>query len=190
MARLKKRYWISLSILVFITVLGLLGWRYWQEFKQEYGFSINWQGAHINLSGLSFDQLTVNKEAQFTVTAKDVLISLSKLSAQNLNINWQSSDHKNVTDNTKNIIETASEKQNQSGFDYSTIPTIVYWLPSTIDIESLRFYEQNQELFDVKITATKQQQAIHVDVSANNQYVANLSATLIGKNLNKSMDFQ
>lgn len=190
MARLKKRYWLSLSILIFITILGLFGWRYWQEFKQEYGFSINWQGAHINLSGLSFDQLIVNKEAQFTVTAKDVVISWSKLSAQNLNIDWQTSDSNIVTDNTKNIVETASEKQNQSGFDYSFIPTIVYWLPSTIDINSLRVYEQNQELFDVKITATKQQQGIHVDVSANNQYVANLSATLLFNQNDLRIDIQ
>lgn len=190
MARLKKRYWISLSILMFIIVLSLFGWRSWQEFRQEYGFSINWYGAHINLSGLSFEQLTVYKESQFTVTAKDVLISWSKLSVQNLNIDWQLSDNKMVTDKTKNVVNVTTEKQNQSEFSYSSLLTIIYWLPSTIHIDSLRIYEQNRELFDVEMTATKQQEAIHLDVSSNNQYVANLSATLLFNQNDLRIDIQ
>ena len=54
----------------------------------------------------------------------------------------------------------------------------------------MRFYEQNRELFDVKVKATKQQQAIHLDVSANNQYVANLSATLLFNQNDLRIDIQ
>ncbi|MWN91065.1 hypothetical protein GQ597_10160 [Gilliamella sp. Pra-s65] len=182
MARLKKRYWILLSIVLLIMLLSLCVWQYWLSFKDKYHLSTDWHGISVSFDGLSIDEITVSQPSQYSLTAKNLLISLSLLSADELDIYWQSDD-KTVIDTTqKEVVETLDQNLNQdvnqAGDDASSISTILYWLPSKIHVDSLKFYTQNNEQFNVKIDITKQQDVIQLVMSTNSQYVAKLSANL------------
>ncbi|OCG72609.1 hypothetical protein A9G42_12075 [Gilliamella sp. Nev6-6] len=178
MVRLKKRYWISLSILFLIVLFCLYGWRYWQSFKQKHGIMVDWHGASIGFKGLTFDELTVSKQSQISITARNVLISWSHLSANNLDVHWQINQSETILDSVGNVVDTATENLNQSDLDLSLIPTIIYWSPKTIHIDTLRFYEQDKEQLDLKVDISKQQQAIQLNLSTNTQDITQLSATL------------
>lgn len=190
MVRLKKRYWISLSILFLIVLFCLYGWHYWQSFKQKHGIMVDWYGASLGFEGLTFDELTVSKQSQISITAKNLLISWSYLSANNLDIHWQVNQSKTVVDSVENVVDTATENLNQSDLDLSLIPTIIYWSPKTIHIDTLRFYEQDKKQFDLKVDISKQQEAVQLNVSTNTQEIAQLSATLLVNQTASRFDIQ
>ncbi|MWP49167.1 MULTISPECIES: YdbH domain-containing protein [unclassified Gilliamella] len=181
MARLKKRYWILLSIVLIIMLLSLCVRQYWLSLKDKYQLSADWHGVSVSFNGLAIDEITVSQPSKYSLTAKNLLISLSQLSANELNIHWQSDDKKVIDTTQKEVVETLDKNFNQDvnqSDDASFISTILYWLPSKIHIDSLRFYTQNNEQFNVKIDITKQQEAIQLVMSTNSQYVAKLSANL------------
>ncbi|MWN05341.1 YdbH domain-containing protein [Gilliamella sp. Pas-s95] len=190
MVRLKKRYWISLSILFLIVLFCLYGWHYWQSFKQKHGIMVDWHGASIGFEGLTFDELTVSKQSQISITAKNLLISWSYLSANNLDIHWQVNQSETVVDSVENVVDTATDNLNQSDFDLSLISTVVYWLPKNIHIDILRFYEQDKKQFDLKVDISKQQEVVQLDVSTTTQEIAQLSATLFVNQTASRVDIQ
>ncbi|OCG38624.1 intermembrane phospholipid transport protein YdbH family protein [Gilliamella sp. Gris1-4] len=179
MVRLKKRYWILLCILFFLILFCLFGWHYWQTFKQKNGIIVDWHGASVGFKGLTFDELTVSKPSQVSITAKNLSISLSQLTANNLDIYWQPNESEIALETIENTVDTTTETLNQSDPDLSLISTIIYWLPKTIHIDTLRLYEQNKARLDLKVDISKQQEAIQLNLSTNTQEITQLSATLL-----------
>ncbi|MCO6552702.1 MAG: YdbH domain-containing protein [Gilliamella sp.] len=182
MVRLKKRYWILLCILFFLILFCLFGWHYWQTFKLKNGIIVDWHGASVGFKGLTFDELTVSKPSQVSITAKNLSISLSQLTANNLDIYWQPNESEIALETIENTVDTTTETLNQSDPadpDLSLISTIIYWLPKTIHIDTLRLYEQNKARLDLKVDISKQQEAIQLNLSTNTQEITQLSATLL-----------
>lgn len=162
-------------------LLSLCVRQYWLSLKDKYQLSADWHGVSVSFNGLAIDEITVSQPSKYSLTAKNLLISLSQLSANELNIHWQSDDKKVIDTTQKEVVETLDKNLNQDvnqSDDASFISTILYWLPSKIHIDSLSFYTQNNEQFNVKIDITKQQEAIQLVMSTNSQYVAKLSANL------------
>ena len=116
MARLKKRYWIPSLILLIIIIASLSGWRYWLAFKDKYNLSIDWQGINISWDALSFAELNIVQSSQLSVTASDVKISWSQLSAKNIDIYWQKADFTNTQAVTK-IADDQLQQLDQSTFE-------------------------------------------------------------------------
>ncbi|OCG44352.1 hypothetical protein A9G34_07355 [Gilliamella sp. Choc4-2] len=194
MARLKKCYWVLLSIALIIMLLSLGVRQYWLSFKDKYHLSADCHGVSVNFNGLAIDEITVSQTSQYSLIAKKLLISLSQLSVDELDIHWQSGDKKVIDVAQKEMVETLDQNFNQdtskSDIDSSFLSTILYWLPSKIYINSLRFYAQNNEQFNVKVDITKQQEAIQLAMSTNSQYIAKLSANLQFNTTDSRIDIQ
>ncbi|OCG31234.1 hypothetical protein A9G45_12340 [Gilliamella sp. HK2] len=190
MVRLKKRYWFLLIILLTNLILGFCGWHYWISFKEKYHLSIDWHGINMSFEGLSFDEFTISQPSQLSVTAKNLLVSWSQLSAKNIDIYWQPNDAKALVKATQKVVDTTIQDVHQANFDLSTISTMLDWLPKKIHIDSLTYYAQNNQQFDVKIDATKQLESIQLAVSSNNQYSAKLSTTLLFNEVDSRIDIQ
>lgn len=173
MARLKKRYWIPLTIILIAMALSFCGWRYWISFKQQQGITVDWNQLNIGFDGVSFDEFTFTKQSLLSVKSKNLRISWSTLSASDMDIHWLSNDQRQSESK-----DNKSEALQQTDLDRSTLATLVYWLPTTIHIDSLRYYQQDNESFNINIEANKQQQTIQLAVTNNNKEAVNLSATL------------
>lgn len=184
MTCLKKRYWILFIILLITMATGVYGWHVWQSFKQQQGISIDWQGVGISVEGISLDELTLTKQSEFSITSKNVLISWSALSVASMDIDWQSKKVDPLTDDQRD-----EPQINEAGFDSSVFTTIHYWLPQQVHINSLRLYEQDNELLNLKIDLTKQQQTLQL-VITNDKYLAQLSANLAFNDIDSRIDIQ
>ena len=177
MARLKKRYWIPSFILLIIIIVGLSGWRYWLAFKDEYNLSIDWQGINISWDGLSFAELNIVQQSQLSVTASDVKISWSQLSAKNIDIYWQKADLTN-TQAVAKVADDQLQQLDQSTFEPSFISTIIVWLPTNVKIEHLTLHQQDSELFNLNVAAVKNQNTLQLNLVSNTQDMATLAADI------------
>ena len=189
MARLKKRYWIPSFILLIIIIVGLSGWRYWLAFKDEYNLSIDWQGINISWDGLSFAELNIAQPSQLSVTASDVKISWSQLSAKNIDIYWQKADLTN-TQAVAKVADDQLQKLDQSTFEPSLISTIIAWLPTNINIEHLTLHQQDSELFNLKVAVVKNQNTLQLNLASNTQDMATLAADISFNQLNSSIEIE
>ncbi|OCG23299.1 hypothetical protein A9G11_06010 [Gilliamella sp. wkB108] len=185
MAHLKKRYWIPLGFLLLIILISLYGWQYWLSFKQKYGINVDWHGAKISLNGILFDEFTVTKQSQLSVTSKNLVISWSQLSATDVDIYWQANQViTQITPAEKVVDDTAQN------FNPSLIATFFYWLPTVIHIDSLRFYQQDNELFNLNVDVTKQQEGIQLAIATKDQRTIKLSAILRYNSIDSRIDIQ
>ena len=177
MTRLKKRYWIPAIILLIIVIVSLYGWRYWLAFKDEHNLSVDWQGLDISLDGLSFAELTICQQPQLSLKANNIKLSWSTLTAKSIDIYWQSTE---LTDKSTlpKVADNVNQQLEQSPFNSSLISTIIYWLPKTIKVDSLKFYQQKNELVNLKIEATKNQNTIELNLASNTQDMATLAANI------------
>ena len=189
MARLKKRYWIPSLILLIIIIASLSGWRYWLALKDEYNLSIDWQGINIGWDGLSFAELNIAQQSQLSVTASDVKISWSQLSAKNIDIYWQKADFTNTQAVTK-IADDQLQQLDQSTFEPSLISTIIAWLPTNINIEHLILHQQDSELFNLKVAVVKNQNTLQLNLASNSQDMATLAADISFNQSNSSVEIE
>ena len=189
MARLKKRYWIPSLILLIIIIVGLSGWRYWLAFKDEYNLSIDWQGINISWDGLSFAELNIAQQSQLSVTASDVKISWSQLSAKNIDIYWQKADLTN-TQAVAKVADDQLQQLDQSTFEPSFISTIIVWLPTNIKIEHLTLHQQDSELFNLNVAAVKNQNTLQLNLVSNTQDMATLAADISFNQSNSSIEIE
>ncbi len=190
MTRLKKRYWISLSLLLIIILLSLFGWQYWLSFKQKYQLTINWQGISVGFNGLSFTDLTVSQSSMLSLTVKELHISWSNLSAENIDIHWLSDETHKIANTAEKELRREDKNPNQFAFDTQLVSSILHWLPNTINIHSLRFYQQDKPLLDIKVALEKQLESILLNVSTNTQYSANLSAIIAFNEMDSRLEIQ
>lgn len=185
MVRLKKRYWIPSFLLLIVLLFSSFGWWYWRTLKQELGLSVDWRGMSIGFNGVCFDELTLSKQSQLTIKGKDLKFSWSNLSATDLAIYWQANQSKIDTDplpiDDKSHIE-------QSDSDFSQFTSFYTWLPKSIHIDSLRFYQQQNELIDIKINVEKQLDSLQLRASFNKNYSGELSANLLLNRAESRMD--
>jgi hypothetical protein len=199
MARLKKRYWIPSIILLIIMMLGLWGWRYWLAFKEAHHLLVDWQGLSVSFDGVSFDELTISQQSPlslssqlapqspFSLKASNLKLSWSALTATSIDVYWQPSD---LTDNivVAKVADNAIQESEPSDFDPSLISTIVYWIPKTISVDSFKFYQQKNQLVDLKIEAVKTQNIMQLNLVSNRQYTATLSANILFDQLNSRFE--
>ncbi|OCG00486.1 intermembrane phospholipid transport protein YdbH family protein [Gilliamella sp. wkB112] len=185
MTRLKKRYWILLSFLLIILFTSLIGWHYWCSFKQKYDLSIDWSGAKISLDGITFDEITISQHSQLSIIGKNLLISWSQLTATDLDIHWQQSSTTSPLEPVDKVVDESATNLNLSAID-----NIFYWLPKTIHVDSLRWFNQENELYNFDVDITKQQQAIRLTITTNDHNTIKLVTTLTLNQKDSRIDLQ
>ncbi|MCX8713072.1 YdbH domain-containing protein [Gilliamella sp. B3464] len=176
MVRLKKRYLIPSFLLLIVLLFSSFGWWYWQSLKQELDLTVDWRGMSIGFNGLCFDELTLSKQSQLKITGKNLKFSWSNLSATDLEIYWQANQSKIDTDSLP--IDDKSHTE-QSDSPFSNFASFYTWLPKLIHIDSIRFYQQHNELIDIKINVEKQLDSLQLRASFNKNYSGELSANLL-----------
>ena len=185
MAHIKKRYWISLSILLILFSISLFGWRYWCSFKQEHDLSVDWRGAKISLEGITFDEVTIFQHSKLLITGKNLLVSWSQLSANSLDIHWQENTALSTVEPAEKVMVDTDQNLN-----LSSMATILYWLPKMIHVDSLRWFNQENELYNLDVDITKQQQAIRLTITTNDHDTIKLATTLTLNQEDSRIDLQ
>ncbi|MCX8602116.1 MULTISPECIES: intermembrane phospholipid transport protein YdbH family protein [unclassified Gilliamella] len=189
MARLKKRYWFLLSFFLIIGLFIIGGWQYWISIKQKYDIALDWQGLNVSFDGISFEEITLSQQ-KTTIVAKNINLSLAKLSVKDLSLYLPQDDDPITAESTDKQISDSEQPPEQSGLDLATLATVFYWMPTTIHVDSFKLYQQHVPILDIKIDTVKQQQSLKLDISTDKPYLAYLSGNLLLNQTDSHLEIQ
>lgn len=189
MARLKKRYWFLLSFFLIIGLFIIGGWQYWISIKQKYDIALDWQGLNVSFDGISFEEITLSQQ-KTTIVAKNINLSLAKLSVKDLSLYLPQDDDPITAESTDKQISDSEQPPEQSGLDMATLATVFYWMPTTIHVDSFKLYQQHVPILDIKIDTVKQQQSLKLDISTDKPYLAHLSGNLLLNQTDSHLEIQ
>lgn len=189
MARLKKRYWFLLSFFLIIGLFIIGGWQYWISIKQKYDIALDWQGLNVSFDGISFEEITLSQQ-KTTIVAKNINLSLAKLSVKDLSLYLPKDDDPITAESTDKQISDSEQHPEQSGLDMATLATVFYWMPTTIHVDSFKLYQQHVPILDIKIDTVKQQQSLKLDISTDKPYLAHLSGNLLLNQTDSHLEIQ
>lgn len=190
MARLKKRYWFLLSFFLIIGLFIIGSWQYWISIKQKYNIALDWQGLNVSFDGISFEEITLSQQQKTTIVAKNINLSLAKLSVKELSLYLPQDDNPITAESADKQISDSVQHSDKSGLDLATLATVFNWMPTTIHVESLKLYQQQAPILDIKIDTVKQQQSLKFDISTDKPYLAHLSGNLLLNQTDSYLDIQ
>lgn len=190
MARLKKRYWFLLSFFLIIGLFIIGSWQYWISIKQKYNIALDWQGLNVSFDGISFEEITLSQQQKTTIVAKNINLSLAKLSVKELSLYLPQDDNPITAESADKQISDSVQHSDMSGLDLATLATVFNWMPTTIHVESLKLYQQQAPILDIKIDTVKQQPSLKFDISTDKPYLAHLSGNLLLNQTDSHLDIQ
>lgn len=190
MARLKKRYWFLLSFFLIIGLFIIGSWQYWISIKQKYNIALDWQGLNVSFDGISFEEITLSQQQKTTIVAKNINLSLAKLSVKELSLYLPQDDNPITAESADKQISDSEQHSDKSGLDLATLATVFNWMPTTIHVESLKLYQQQAPILDIKVDTVKQQPSLKFDISTDKPYLAHLSGNLLLNQTDSYLDIQ
>lgn len=190
MARLKKRYWFLLSFFLIIGLFIIGSWQYWISIKQKYNIALDWQGLNVSFDGISFEEITLSQQQKTTIVAKNINLSLAKLSVKELGLYLPQDDNSITAESADKQISDSEQHSDKSGLDLATLATVFNWMPTTIHVESLKLYQQQAPILDIKIDTVKQQPSLKFDISTDKPYLAHLSGNLLLNQTDSYLEIQ